>query len=62
MEGAFLLVFLFYIFCDVLDLFLIQFYLFQDKNNLYFVMEYVPGGDLMSKLIRDNIFSEDLAR
>ena len=35
---------------------------FQDKTNLYFVMEYVPGGDLMSKLIRDHFFTEDLAR
>ena len=35
---------------------------FQDKENLYFVMEYVPGGDLMSKLIKDEKFSEDLAR
>ena len=43
-------------------IFIFYFYFFQDKNNLYFVMEYVPGGDLMSKLIRDNIFSEDLAR
>ena len=25
-------------------------------------MEYVPGGDLMSKLIKDEKFSEDLAR
>ena len=40
----------------------IIFYSFQDKTNLYFVMEYVPGGDLMSKLIRDHFFTEDLAR
>ena len=38
------------------------FHYFQDKENLYFVMEYVPGGDLMSKLIKDEKFSEDLAR
>ena len=25
-------------------------------------MEYVPGGDLMSKLIRDHFFTEELAR
>ena len=37
-------------------------FLLQDKRNLYFVMEYVPGGDLMSKLIRDQLFDEDLAR
>ena len=35
---------------------------FQDKKNLYFIMEYVPGGDLMEKLIRDKKFDEDLAR
>ena len=35
---------------------------FQDKKNLYFIMEYVPGGDLMEKLIRDEKFDEDLAR
>ena len=40
----------------------IIFYSFQDKTNLYFLMEYVPGGDLMSKLIRDHFFTEDLAR
>ena len=25
-------------------------------------MEYIPGGDLMSKLIKDQLFPEDLAR
>ena len=35
---------------------------FQDNKNLYFIMEYVPGGDLMEKLIRDEKFDEDLAR
>lgn len=38
------------------------FYSFQDKDNLYFVMEYVPGGDLMSLLIKFGVFSEDMAR
>lgn len=38
------------------------FYSFQDKENLYFVMEYVPGGDLMSLLIKKSIFPEDMAR
>lgn len=34
----------------------------QDKDNLYFVMDYIPGGDLMSLLIKRGIFLEDLAR
>ncbi|XP_003723560.2 serine/threonine-protein kinase LATS1 isoform X1 [Strongylocentrotus purpuratus] len=38
------------------------YYSFQDKDNLYFVMDYIPGGDLMSLLIRLEIFEEDLAR
>lgn len=38
------------------------FYSFQDKDNLYFVMEYVPGGDLMNLLIKLGRFPEDMAR
>lgn len=38
------------------------YYSFQDKDNLYFVMDYIPGGDLMSLLIKLGIFEEDLAR
>ena len=38
------------------------FYSFQDKDNLYFVMEYVPGGDLMSLLIKKGFFPEEMAR
>ncbi|XP_028997842.1 serine/threonine-protein kinase LATS1 [Betta splendens] len=38
------------------------YYSFQDKDNLYFVMEYIPGGDMMSLLIRLGIFKEELAR
>lgn len=34
----------------------------QDNVNLYFVMEYIPGGDLMSLLIKLGIFEESLAR
>uniref|UniRef100_A0A6M2DJT1 non-specific serine/threonine protein kinase n=1 Tax=Xenopsylla cheopis TaxID=163159 RepID=A0A6M2DJT1_XENCH len=38
------------------------YYSFQDKDNLYFVMDYIPGGDLMSLLIKLQIFEEPLAR
>lgn len=38
------------------------YYSFQDSVNLYFVMDYIPGGDLMSLLIKFGIFPEDLAR
>ncbi|XP_039287514.1 serine/threonine-protein kinase LATS1 [Nilaparvata lugens] len=38
------------------------YYSFQDKDNLYFVMDYIPGGDLMSLLIKMGIFEEPLAR
>ncbi|XP_013188176.1 serine/threonine-protein kinase Warts [Amyelois transitella] len=38
------------------------YYSFQDKDNLYFVMDYIPGGDLMSLLIKRGIFEENLAR
>ncbi|XP_037823730.1 serine/threonine-protein kinase Warts [Lucilia sericata] len=38
------------------------YYSFQDKDNLYFVMDYIPGGDLMSLLIKKGIFEEPLSR
>uniref|UniRef100_T1ILI2 non-specific serine/threonine protein kinase n=1 Tax=Strigamia maritima TaxID=126957 RepID=T1ILI2_STRMM len=38
------------------------YYSFQDQDNLYFVMDYIPGGDLMSLLIKLGIFEEPLAR
>ncbi|KPP79787.1 serine/threonine-protein kinase LATS1-like [Scleropages formosus] len=38
------------------------YYSFQDKDNLYFVMDYIPGGDMMSLLIRMGIFHEELAQ
>lgn len=38
------------------------YYSFQDEQNLYFVMDYVPGGDLMGQLIRKEILDEPLAQ
>jgi serine/threonine-protein kinase LATS1/2 len=38
------------------------YYSFQDLENLYFVMEYIPGGDLMFLLQKLEIFDEKLAR
>ena len=38
------------------------FYSFQDAEHLYFVMDYVPGGDMLSLLVKLQVFSEDLAR
>jgi len=35
---------------------------FQDITNLYLVMEYMPGGDFLSLLIRENILHESVAR
>ncbi|CAE7499703.1 STK38L, partial [Symbiodinium microadriaticum] len=34
------------------------YYSFQDNRNLYMVMEYLPGGDLMGLLMREDTFSE----
>lgn len=38
------------------------YYSFQDRDNLYFVMDYIPGGDLMGLLIRKEIFDQPLAQ
>lgn len=35
---------------------------FQDLHNLYLVMEYLPGGDLMGMLIEKDTFSEEATR
>nr|WLO57495.1 LATS [Halisarca dujardinii] len=37
------------------------FFSFKDQENLYFVMEYIPGGDMMSLLIKLGTFPEHLA-
>ncbi|KAL4609144.1 serine/threonine-protein kinase LATS2 [Arapaima gigas] len=38
------------------------YYSFQDRDSLYFVMDYIPGGDMMNLLIRMGVFPEPLAR
>jgi len=38
------------------------YYSFQDQNYLYLIMEYVPGGDMMTWLIKLDIFSEEQTR
>lgn len=35
---------------------------FQDSRFLYLLMEFLPGGDLMTMLIKYQIFSEDITR
>uniref|UniRef100_A0A182PIK0 non-specific serine/threonine protein kinase n=1 Tax=Anopheles epiroticus TaxID=199890 RepID=A0A182PIK0_9DIPT len=37
-------------------------YAFQDPNSLYLVMEFLPGGDLLSLMIRVGVFDEELAQ
>jgi len=37
-------------------------YSFQDVKFLYLLMEFLPGGDMMTMLIKYDIFSEDWAR
>ncbi|KAL8166509.1 hypothetical protein V2J09_008008 [Rumex salicifolius] len=38
------------------------YYSFQDTEYLYLIMEYLPGGDVMTLLMREDILSEDVAR
>lgn len=38
------------------------FYSFQDPTFLYLIMEYVPGGDMMTQLIKYDTFTEDQTR
>ncbi|EGO25398.1 hypothetical protein SERLADRAFT_448374 [Serpula lacrymans var. lacrymans S7.9] len=37
-------------------------YSFQDRDNLYLVLEYMGGGDLLNLLIERDVFEEDFAR
>ncbi|KAI9207970.1 kinase-like domain-containing protein [Polychytrium aggregatum] len=37
-------------------------YCFQDHDHLYFVLEFMEGGDLLSLLIKLDVFEEDFAR
>lgn len=37
-------------------------YSFQDRDHLYFIMEYLHGGDMMTMLIRQDYLREDWAR
>lgn len=38
------------------------YYSFQDAVYLYLIMEFLPGGDLMTMLIKYEIFTEDVTR
>ncbi|XP_042477060.1 serine/threonine-protein kinase tricornered-like isoform X1 [Macadamia integrifolia] len=38
------------------------FYSFQDSEFLYLIMEYLPGGDIMTLLMRADVLSEDVSR
>ncbi|KAI0773351.1 kinase-like protein [Irpex lacteus] len=38
------------------------YYSFQDPAYLYLIMEFLPGGDLMTMLIKYDTFSEDVTR
>ncbi|KAI3439722.1 uncharacterized protein J3R85_004574 [Psidium guajava] len=38
------------------------YYSFQDPEFLYLIMEYLPGGDIMTLLMREDVLSEDVAR
>ena len=38
------------------------YYSFHDANELYMAMEFLPGGDLMQLLVREDTFTEQAAR
>ena len=35
---------------------------FQDLNNLYLIMDFMPGGDFLGLLIRDNVLTEPVTK
>lgn len=35
---------------------------FQDAEYLYLVMEYLPGGDMMNLLMREEVLTETIAK
>lgn len=37
-------------------------YSFQDEENLHLVMEFLPGGDLMALLMKEDVLTEDATR
>ncbi|XP_047311396.1 serine/threonine-protein kinase 38-like [Impatiens glandulifera] len=48
---------------EVVSHFIVKlYYSFQDAEYLYLVMEYLPGGDIMTLLIREETLTETVAR
>jgi len=46
--------------CDVKNIFLVNMlHAFQDRENLYLVMDYMSGGDLRYHVGRNRRFNED---
>ena len=39
-----------------------MFFSFQDPTNLYLVMEFLPGGDLMTLLMKEDTLSEEVTQ
>ena len=38
------------------------YYAFQDQHHLHLIMEFLPGGDMMTLLIKEDTFTEDATR
>ena len=38
------------------------YYSFQDADYLYLILEYLPGGDMMNLLIKEETLTETVAR